>query len=191
MPDTTPIYGLRFQELGDAPDGPGLGEDLALDVEAELTRIDAAIAAINNLATVRDDEVADEAAYSGAAWIPGATPCAVAFTAPPSGAVMVHLKACFLSSINDKAVWIDSEVKTGAILGSGAVVSGGTANNNDGLVLGGTVTSGVPLKLDAGTFKLITGLTPGNSYNARVMYATEVGGNITILYRQLVVVPVL
>ncbi|MFC5268472.1 hypothetical protein ACFPJ1_40740 [Kribbella qitaiheensis] len=143
----------------------------------------------NGLATVRDDETADEAAYSGATWIPGSTPCAVAFTAPPSGAVMVHMKACILSSINDKAVWVDSEIKTGASLGSGSVVSGGTANNNDGIVLGGTVTSGVPLKLDSGTFKLVSGLTPGNSYNARVMYATEVGGNITILYRQLVVVP--
>ena len=38
---TTPTYGLRYQELGDAPDGAGLGENLATDVEAELVRVDA------------------------------------------------------------------------------------------------------------------------------------------------------
>lgn len=189
MADATPIYGLRFLELGDPPDLAAGTEDLATDVEAELIRIDAATAAINGLTTVRDDEAVDEAAYSGTTWIPGSTPCAVAFVAPPSGTVIVHMKAYFLCSINDKGVFVDSEVKTGATLGSGTVVSGGAANSNDGLVLSGTVTSGVPLKLNAGTSKLITGLTPGNSYNARVMYVTETGGNITILYRQLLVVP--
>jgi hypothetical protein len=189
MADTTPTYSLPFLELADAPDLASATEDLALAVEGELARIDANVAAINALATVRDDEPTDEAAYSGTTWIPGSTPCAVAFTAPPSGAVIVHLKAYFQSNINDKGVFVDSEIKTGATLGSGTVVSGGTANSNDGLVLSGTVTSGVPLKHNSGTFKLITGLTPGSSYNARVMYVTETGGNITMLYRQLVVVP--
>lgn len=40
MADQTPVYGLRFQELSDAPHGPNLGDDLALDVETELIRID-------------------------------------------------------------------------------------------------------------------------------------------------------
>jgi hypothetical protein len=187
----TPIYDLPYLEIDDSPDIASATQDLAEAVEAELDRIDDSIAAINALAPARDDEPTDEAAYSGAAWIAGATPCAVAFVAPSSGAVMVHLKAYFLSSINDKGVFVDSEIKTGATLGSGTVVSGGAANSNDGLVLSGTVTSGVPLKLNAGTAKLVTGLSPGSSYNARVMYVTETGGNITILYRQLIVVPVL
>ncbi len=38
---TTPTYGLRYQELGDAPDGAALGANLAADVETELERIDA------------------------------------------------------------------------------------------------------------------------------------------------------
>jgi hypothetical protein len=41
---TTGTYGLRYQELGDAPDGPNLGKNLAEDVEAELVRMDAAAA---------------------------------------------------------------------------------------------------------------------------------------------------
>lgn len=36
----TPIYSLPYQALADPPDGAGLGEDLALAVEAELARID-------------------------------------------------------------------------------------------------------------------------------------------------------
>lgn len=40
MPATTPVYALRYQELGDAPHGPNLGQNLALDVEAQLVRLD-------------------------------------------------------------------------------------------------------------------------------------------------------
>jgi hypothetical protein len=41
----TPIYALPYQVLSDPPDGPSLGEDLALAVEAELARIDGDVAA--------------------------------------------------------------------------------------------------------------------------------------------------
>lgn len=42
MADVTPVYGFPYQELGDAPDGPQLGEDLALAVEGVITRMDTA-----------------------------------------------------------------------------------------------------------------------------------------------------
>lgn len=38
---TTPVYALRYQSLTDPPDGATLGEDLALDIETELARVDA------------------------------------------------------------------------------------------------------------------------------------------------------
>lgn len=37
----TPVYSLPYQSLTDAPNGPTLGAELALAVEAELARIDA------------------------------------------------------------------------------------------------------------------------------------------------------
>jgi hypothetical protein len=40
MPGATPTYGLPYQDLADPPDGPSLGEDLALAVEAQLARMD-------------------------------------------------------------------------------------------------------------------------------------------------------
>lgn len=40
MAGTTPVYGFPYQSTDDAPDGPALGEDLALAVETEMQRID-------------------------------------------------------------------------------------------------------------------------------------------------------
>jgi hypothetical protein len=55
----TPVYGLPYQGLSDTPDGPNLGEDLALAIEAQIARIDGvAAAAAARLAVVR--KTADE-----------------------------------------------------------------------------------------------------------------------------------
>lgn len=43
---TTPIYGLRYQELSDTPDGAALGQNLAEDIEAQLQRIDNILATL-------------------------------------------------------------------------------------------------------------------------------------------------
>ena len=53
MAGTTPVYGLRYAELVDPPDGAALGKNLADDVEAELERVDAAAAALD----ARTDEL--------------------------------------------------------------------------------------------------------------------------------------
>lgn len=45
MVATTPVYALPYETLTDAPNGPDLGRLLALAVETELARIDAAAAA--------------------------------------------------------------------------------------------------------------------------------------------------
>lgn len=48
---TTPVYALPYQTLTDQPDGPSLGEDLALAVEAELVRIDGDVSGIDTRVT--------------------------------------------------------------------------------------------------------------------------------------------
>lgn len=189
MADTTPTYGLPFLELADAPDLASATEDLALAVEDELTRIDANIATINGLtvAVAADSNV--EGPYSSATPTPGTNACAVAFTAPASGAVLVHWKADFWAAINDKASFVSMEVRSGAVIGGGAVVV--AANSNDTLKVSGSVTTGVEARLGAGTHRLITGLTPGTSYHARLMHFTEAGGNTTVFYRSVLVQPML
>jgi hypothetical protein len=44
----TPVYGWPFQALGDPPDGPNLGEDLALAIEATMQQV----AALSNQAAI-------------------------------------------------------------------------------------------------------------------------------------------
>jgi hypothetical protein len=187
MPDTTPVYGLPYQAVTDAPDGPNLGEDLALAVEDELTRIDASIATINGLTVAIAAEATTQPAYSGTAFTAGTQACGVAFTAPASGVVTVHWKSYLQAAINDKMAFLGCEIRTGAPIGGGVVQV--AANSTDAIAIAGTVTGGVPLRLKGATYKLITGLTPGSSYHARLMHQTEVGGNITVFTREVMVVP--
>lgn len=190
MPDSTPTYGLPFYIT--ATDPPDLGtatEDLALAVEDQIARLDAAIAKLNGLQTVIGANANTEGPYSGIAFTAGTEVCAVPFTAPDSGSVVIWLKAYFQSAINDKAAIISTEVRTGSTIGGGVVLSGVGANSNDALVISGSVTSGVELKLNSATPRLITGLAPGSAYHVRAMHQTESGGNITIFNRQLIVVP--
>ncbi|GAA2817546.1 hypothetical protein [Kribbella solani] len=189
MADVTPIYSLPFQDTNDAPNGPTLGEDLALAVEDELARIDANVAKINGLSCAVASDSNVEGPYSSATPTAGTNACGVAFTAPDSGSVLVHWKADFWSSQNDKVSFVSMEVRSGATIGGGSVVV--ASNSNDALKVSGSVTSGVEARLGAGTFRLITGLTPGNSYHARLMHFSEASGNVTVFYRQVLVQPML
>lgn len=187
MAGTTPIYDLPFLDVTDPPDLASDGQDSMTAVEAQLQRIDAAIATLNGLTTAVAAEATTQPAYSGTAFTAGTQACGVAFTAPASGVVIVHWKSYFQAAINDKMSFVGCEIRTGATIGGGVVQV--AANSTDAIAIGGTVTSGVPLRLKGSTYKLITGLTPGNSYHARLMYQTETGGNITVFTREVMVVP--
>jgi hypothetical protein len=54
---TTPVYALRQQALTDPPNGATLGEYLALDVEDELARIDAAAALLFPISSIATGSV--------------------------------------------------------------------------------------------------------------------------------------
>lgn len=189
MADTTPTYDLPFLELADAPDLASATEDLALAVEDELARIDSAVATINGLTVAVGSNTNSEGPYSSTTFAAGTEVCSCPFTASASGAVVVFLKAYFQAGITDKIAVVSTEVRTGASIGGGSVVA--SANGNDALTIGGTVTTGVECKLSSSTPRLITGLTPGNSYHVRAMHQSEASGNITIFNRQIIVVPML
>ena len=187
MADTTPVYGFPFLELGDPPDLAAGTENLAQAVETKIIAMDAATAAINGLSVALGSENTAQAAYSSTTFTAGTQQCTAAFVAPPSGVVVVHWKSYFQAAINDKMVFVGVEIRTGSTPGGGTVVV--AANTTDTIGIGGTVTSGVPVRLKGSTFKLITALTPSASYHARVMYQTETGGNIVVFERQVMVVP--
>lgn len=193
MTDTTPTYALPFYEDSDAPNLPDATQTLALAVEDELERIDAAVATLNALTTAVAADANTEGPYSSTTATAGTNVCGVAFTAPASGSVLVHWHADFWSSQTDKVSFVSMEVRTGATVtagaGSGSQVV--ASNSNDSLKVAGSVTAGVEARVAAGTFRLITGLTPGNSYHVRLMHFTEVSGNITVFYRKVMVQPML
>lgn len=190
MPDTTPIYGLPFYIT--ATDPPDLGqatEDLALAVEGELQRIDGDIATLNGLSLATGASTDVEGPYSSTTPTAGAAACAAAFTAPDSGAVVVWWHADFWASQIDKVSFVSCEVRSGAVIGGGSVVSGYGANSNDALKVSGVVQGGQEARIAAATFRPVTGLTPGNSYHVRLMHFTETAGNIQVFYRKVMVQP--
>jgi hypothetical protein len=182
-------YNLPYQQLGDAPHGPDLGEDLALAVHSALAAIDAKVTAINALAPVISASTTDEAASSSTTFIPGASPVGVAFTAPASGAVLIPFSAIFTSNIATHAAFVSIEVKTGGTVGSGTL-AGGAANSDRALICGRAVTAGGPALLQATRAVLYTGLTAGATYNVRILYCVDNAANsTTVTYREVIVLP--
>jgi hypothetical protein len=96
----------------------------------------------------------------------------VAFTAPASGKVDVHIRAAMVgeaAGIGSQASFI---VRTGSSVGSGTTVVAAADDNSIGMI--GTDD------VEAGQSTLVTGLTPGNSYNVQMVYkrrgASSAGG---------------
>jgi hypothetical protein len=184
----TPVYGIPYPVLGDSPNGPTQMQALALEVETELIRIDAAIAAINGLDVAFVGSTSDET-FASSTFIPGTVVVGTSFVAPPSGKIMAHFGGHISSDVNTNAVLLSFEMKTGGTVGSGTLVS--TAANGDrAIVCGRAVNSGAVAQLAAGNTALYTGLTPGATYNVRMMHAADPGNTSHAFYRQIMIVPV-
>ena len=186
---TTPVYAIPYPVLGDAPNGPSQMQALALEVETELVRIDAAIATLNGLDTAFAGTTTDETGFTNTSYAAGGTPVGVAFTAPASGKVAITFSAGFLQNINTFVTIVSCEVKTGGTVGSGTLAGAG-ANGDRALLCGRAVNSGAVAQLQASRRVLYTGLTAGATYNVRMMHAVD-GGSGTITYREVMVEPLL
>lgn len=187
MAGTTPVYGFPYQELGDAPDGPDLGHDLATAVENKFVSVDAAINAINGLTPVQTSTTTDEINFTNTTFGPGLTTVGVAFVAPPSGIVFITMSVIVSQNINGQATFVSSEVKTGSTVGSGTLV-GSAANSDRGITVGRAINSGAVALLQASRRVMYTGLTAGASYNVRMMQCVD-GGSGSLFFRELIVEP--
>lgn len=105
--------------------------------------------------------------------------CGVAFTVPPSGAVMLHWSA----EINHGTSFcvLSPQVATGSTLAAGTVI---TATSDDR-----TVRNDASAVTRSACAELISSLTPGQSLNA-TLYHRVGAGTGTIGRRRLLVVPV-
>lgn len=187
MAGTTTTYGFPYPELGDPPNGPDAVQDLAQAVEDKIELVDAAVTAITGLTHAFASSSTDETGFSNTTFAAGAAPVGVAFTAPPSGVVIVHFSVYMTQNINTQVTIASFEMKTGVTVGSGTLV-GAAANSDRAIVVGRAVNAGAVAMAQSGNWTLYTGLTPGASYNVRMMHCVD-GGSGTILYRQILVQP--
>lgn len=105
--------------------------------------------------------------------------CAVTFTAPTSGRVVIHCAARLISTASGNGARVCVETREGSTVGSGTIVDGvgdrGPSNYNAVFVR-------------VGTSRMLSGLTPGAAYNARMLHRVDSGSGSFAL-RELIVSP--
>lgn len=106
--------------------------------------------------------------------------CGIAFTAPTTGRVIVWYRSQLLNNTGGQSTFASFVLRDGSTVGAGATVL--AAADSRALEHAGTDTP------QAGTFELVTGLTPGNAYNVRIEHRVT-GGTGTLLNRQISVAP--
>jgi hypothetical protein len=105
--------------------------------------------------------------------------CGVVFVAPTTGRVVIHTSAQIVNSTT-AATRVAPVVRTGGTIGSGTVVQAGIDGN--AVVVQGTNS------IRLGTSVLISGLTPGDTYNVRLEHRVTTGTGTASL-RTVVVDP--
>ena len=96
----------------------------------------------------------------------------VAFTAPPDGIVVVHWHARIENNNSGGGTLVSVGVREGAILGSG---TDHTTASDSFAIENSRSGAGNSSRHGAGTFRVITGLTPGDFYNAVVEHRITTG----------------
>lgn len=114
--------------------------------------------------------------------------CGVTFVAPPSGLVRVDWHSRFESSTSGIRTLVSMAVAEGAVLDAGTAVS--PASDTSALENSQDSTgTGTLTRLEAGMFRPVDGLTPGQTYNAVVKMRNTGAGNGSIYDRSIMVTP--
>lgn len=186
MSSTTTTYGFPFPDESDPPDGATQVENLANAVDAQLAVTDANVATNAARATLLATLLGAGAAIhrtqaSGNATTTGTTNATMtvsavavghSFVAPASGIVELTWGASVSHSLaSGSTIFIGCEVALGSTIGAGTVQS--ATVDVDSIQDDGTT--------DRGTSKarVVTGLTPGTTYNAYLKWRETGGGTAT------------
>jgi hypothetical protein len=105
--------------------------------------------------------------------------CAAVFTAPTTGRVVIHYCAQMTNSATASTV-VSPVVRAGGVIGSGAVVV--AASDDEGL----TTQNNVERR--SGAHLLVSGLTPGATYNVRLEHRVSSGATTGTVRRRSVTV---
>lgn len=106
--------------------------------------------------------------------------CAVTFVAPTTGRVTISVSARCQNNDAASGALVAPETRTGGVIGSGTVVD--AAADGNGVSHYGTTFSRL------GITHLLTGLTPGSTYNTRLLHRAS-ANTAAIALRELVVEP--
>jgi hypothetical protein len=111
--------------------------------------------------------------------------CSIVFTAPPSGKVLLFMGAALVFDATGMAV--AAIVKTGSTVGAGTTVV--AADDSYALIVNGSGSDN--LFGGSATPRLITGLTPGDPYNAYMVYRNQhtVAQNASV--RSITILPIM
>lgn len=131
---------------------------------------------------VTAQDVTDILALSNTTFAAG-TNCGAAFTAPSNGKIYATVSGHMETNTTGEACYLAYEIRTGSTIGSGTVFFAAVTDWGIG-VLG---FSGAA-RICASRRKMISGLTPGGSYNIRTMHVCT-GGTYDIFEREILVEP--
>lgn len=139
-------------------------------------------------ATMRPTESEDNTALTGITSltaIAGSPQVGHTFVAPPSGAVMVNVSGYIACASAASQVILSFEMRAGGTVGSGTVFY--AANPDRGLRIGRSASD----ELTATRRNRVFGLTPGSTYNVRTMHWMGTGTGGQVLFRNILVEPLL
>lgn len=109
--------------------------------------------------------------------------CGVAFVAPTTGRVQITWSGQMANNTAASACELSPFIRTGSTVGSGTTFLASVIDNKIRLV-----SSAANSINHAGMTMVVTGLTPGDSYNVRLDH--RVSGNTgTFIYRKVAVIP--
>lgn len=111
------------------------------------------------------------------------TNCGFSFTAPSNGKIYATVGAHMEVNTTPDSCYLSYEIRSGGTVGSGTLIIGALTDSAVGV--GGNAGA----RISATRRKLITGLTPGTTYNIRTMHLGT-GGNYDIFFREITVEPV-
>lgn len=126
----------------------------------------------------------DTAVYTPTRTSATTNPIGIAFQAPKSGKVMIHIHTKMRHSASATNVLLTSfQVRTGATIGSGTIIH--PVNDELGIQHSGTTDE------QMGTSYLLIGLTWGVDYNVELQYRRSGSNPMTVTSPSVHVVPVL
>jgi hypothetical protein len=166
---TTPIFAFPYPALTDAPNGAAQIQALAEAVETELNNTNADVTAVQTVTnlfatgvTVQNFQAA-LANFTGTSYTEtfttSNTPAAVAFVAPPSGKVLIHMRSWMDNNLTAGRTYLSFIIRNGGVIGSGTTflaASDARAIHN---------MSAEDNEYGATFF--VSSLVAGNSYNVR------------------------